>query len=217
MKSITKICPRCKQEYDLTPEFWHKDKYTKSGFCGYCKQCNKSKVKTWQQDNPEKHKERACQWNKNNSRKHGEHVRRWQHKNPDKVKKSNQKWHKNNPEKVKEYQRQWTQKNHDRYIAAKHKRKALKLGNGGSYTQEELYQQFLDQDGRCFHCGKFISPKNGKICHIDHWIPISKGGSNNIDNIRLLCPHCNLTKHDKMPWEWSDKYINENPDVINSP
>lgn len=38
--------------------------------------------------------------------------------------------------------------------------------------------------------------------HIDHVIPISKGGANHVGNIQLLCPNCNLSKGAKDPIEF---------------
>lgn len=43
-------------------------------------------------------------------------------------------------------------------------------------------------EGRCMKCGS-----RQKI-HIDHIIPISKGGSDTVENLELLCQVCNLAK-----------------------
>ncbi len=45
---------------------------------------------------------------------------------------------------------------------------------------------------KCQICGR--SAKDGAILHIDHIIPISKGGRTEIDNLRTLCQSCNLGK-----------------------
>ena len=34
---------------------------------------------------------------------------------------------------------------------------------------------------------------------IDHYIPKSKGGSNALENLRISCRECNLSKADQMP------------------
>jgi len=44
--------------------------------------------------------------------------------------------------------------------------------------------------GRCVYCGS-----NRKL-HYDHVYPYSKGGSNDVDNLQLLCQDCNLRKSD---------------------
>lgn len=50
--------------------------------------------------------------------------------------------------------------------------------------------------GRCCHCGKKISV--GKDFTVEHIIPLSKGGTNNIENIVALCKTCNDAKSDKV-------------------
>ena len=49
----------------------------------------------------------------------------------------------------------------------------------------------------CVYCG---IPANEMVdsFHIDHFIPISKGGGNEIDNLRTSCSKCNLKKNDKI-------------------
>lgn len=44
----------------------------------------------------------------------------------------------------------------------------------------------------------------------DHYIPISKGGSNAKENIRIACYRCNHLKGDMMPDEW-EQYMLDNP------
>ena len=38
-----------------------------------------------------------------------------------------------------------------------------------------------------------------KRYHVDHVIPLSKGGSDGRENIVISCPSCNMSKKDKMP------------------
>lgn len=51
----------------------------------------------------------------------------------------------------------------------------------------------LARDGFCRMCG--ASPADTTL-HIDHIVPRSRGGSNEIDNLQALCPPCNLGKSD---------------------
>jgi 5-methylcytosine-specific restriction endonuclease McrA len=51
------------------------------------------------------------------------------------------------------------------------------------------------QNGKCTVCRKTF----GQSYHIDHIVPLSKGGDNTNLNIQILCPPCNLSKKDKDP------------------
>jgi hypothetical protein len=45
--------------------------------------------------------------------------------------------------------------------------------------------------GKCLHCG------STEDLQVDHIIPVSKGGGDNIENLQPLCGSCNRKKSDK--------------------
>ena len=53
---------------------------------------------------------------------------------------------------------------------------------------------FGQQEGQCKGC-RMDFPF--KIFEVDHVIPRSKGGTDHIENLQLLCPHCNRVKGDR--------------------
>jgi 5-methylcytosine-specific restriction endonuclease McrA len=51
----------------------------------------------------------------------------------------------------------------------------------------------------CFYCG-------GRAQHIDHFVPLSRGGSHDLDNLVAACAACNLSKGAKLWWvEWKGR------------
>lgn len=84
-------------------------------------------------------------------------------------------------------------------IAGGQNRRARELEAEGSFTGDDVAAMFKGQGGRCWYCQANLK-KTGY--HVDHYIPLSKGGSNDPSNLRLACPTCNLRKSAKMPNEW---------------
>jgi 5-methylcytosine-specific restriction endonuclease McrA len=85
------------------------------------------------------------------------------------------------------------------------KRRAAKLASKGSYTTEQIQEKMIRQGHKCYYCQIRLKKEKGRyIFHHDHIVPLSRGGSNNIDNIAIACPTCNLKKSDKLLHEWLD-------------
>jgi hypothetical protein len=57
------------------------------------------------------------------------------------------------------------------------------------------WQVFQRDSWRCVACGH--SAEEGRILHVDHIIPRSKGGKDEIDNYQTLCDICNIGKSNK--------------------
>lgn len=79
-----------------------------------------------------------------------------------------------------------------------HKRRTMKKDAPGSFSGRDIEKMLIGQNYKCWYCGSSI--KGGY--HVDHWIPLSKGGSNDPGNLRIACKKCNLSKGAKMPHEW---------------
>lgn len=63
---------------------------------------------------------------------------------------------------------------------------------------KKLRYEILERDHyKCAICGR--SANDGIILHVDHIIPISKGGETIPSNLQTLCEDCNLGKSDKLP------------------
>lgn len=82
----------------------------------------------------------------------------------------------------------------ERAIAAeKHKQSA---SYQRSLMSSSLRYDIMKRDGfRCVLCGRDRS--DGVKLHVDHIIPVSKGGLTQPQNLRTLCDSCNLGKRDK--------------------
>jgi hypothetical protein len=57
------------------------------------------------------------------------------------------------------------------------------------------WQVFERDDFKCVACGS--SALDGAILHVDHVIPRSKGGKDEMDNYQTLCHKCNIGKSNK--------------------
>lgn len=194
----TKRCTKCGHEYPLTTEFWHKHKSKKFGYSGYCKSCAKEYNRNYYVRNSDKIKSATTEWLNNNRDK----KRLYSQRSYETHKEARQEYHRqyreSNREKVNRASRKSQIKNPDRVRETWRNRRLRKKNIEGTFTEIQVRELYQKQSGLCFHCG--VSLNN--VFHRDHWIPITKGGSNWIENIRLLCPHCNHSKQNKLPHEW---------------
>lgn len=88
--------------------------------------------------------------------------------------------------------RDYYRRNPEKFKPLYHKRRAMKLGNGGTYTSQEWRNLCVRYNHTCLCCGK--QEPEIKLTP-DHVTPLSKGGRNDIANIQPLCRACNISKN----------------------
>lgn len=98
----------------------------------------------------------------------------------------------------------------NRYMSDE-KRRAYNLGHYLGTSEVLSYRlperEWLPLVGQVFRRDKFTCTYCGAhgseyALHCDHIVPISRGGTNDLDNLTTSCDFCNCSKRDLMPHEW---------------
>lgn len=206
---LGKECTKC-GEWKLFSEFYPRPDRP-CGFRSKCKQCGSklfrqyreeklemvlAKEREYRQENPEKIARSKRKYREEQRERYLHLERQARRKryeaSPDKVLERNAKWRKANSEKYRESQRRWEELNPERKRQTQrkyqHKRRAWLAEADGEYTIDEwgaLCEQYAHL---CLCCGE------KKPLTVDHVVPISAGGGNDITNIQPLCALCNSRK-----------------------
>jgi 5-methylcytosine-specific restriction endonuclease McrA len=147
-------------------------------------------ARKYQQEHKAEKAAYKANWQKENvKRLSAEHLIR-DHLRIEQVKINKEKWRKANPESRK---------------IAEARRRTRKTKAGGSFTLEEWHNLCAKYEFKCLCC------KELKPLTADHVIPVSLGGTSNIDNIQPLCQSCNSKKHtgtiDFRETQWNQQSI----------
>jgi 5-methylcytosine-specific restriction endonuclease McrA len=210
-----KQCSRCKTEYPATSQFFGKSSHgDRNGLHCYCRLCIAEKAKEYRAAHPDQWKSPA----QAASRKkyydkwyaaHGlEYHREWKRKHADEVN-VRRRADPTRPDKAREYREShvesckarataWRKNNPDMVRARKSRRRSLERNALGTFTAADVQDMYQRQEGRCLYCNKDV----GDDYHVDHYIPLARGGTNLPLNIVIACPSCNKSKNQKLPSEF---------------
>lgn len=164
-----KICKGCEESKELS--FFSPHESCSQGTLNYCKVCvaQKRKEKYWA--SPEKYREIARNFSRDNL---------------EKMSKVNKKYREANPEKVKQWKADDRQRNKHRISADNAKRRAKLRGA----LTPEIIQMYALRDF-------YVAMSLGESFHVDHIIPLAKGGLHTADNLQVIPAIDNLRKGSK--------------------
>lgn len=144
---------------------------------------------------PDRRKASVAAWVKANEQKNKENKAAWHKENREKCNTRSQAWRRDNAERVKVTTKAWKKANPEALRIQSSTRRARKLGSGGALSKGLTEKLFNQQKGKCPCCKKSL----GKDYHLDHIVPLAKGGANSDENMQLLRSICNQNKCAKDP------------------
>ena len=174
-------------------------------------------IKANYEKNREKILESAKKYNTVHSEKIKQRKKAYRQANEEKIKKYAKEYREVNREKLRDYNSQYHSDNFEEISARQKNYHRTEEGKSASrrghrrrkdrkravhlvrYTDEQLKNQYELFDNCCSYCCKKIT------LFRDHFIPVSKGGSDCLGNIVPACLSCNSSKHDADPIEWYKK------------
>lgn len=190
-----KTCRKCKIKKNSC-EFG-KASRNKDGLRSHCKQCDNEANKLWYAKNTERNKQRSVKWIKANKEKFREYRERWEEENKERRRKYLSEWYQKNKESLSIRQKEWWNANPDKRKLYKHRYYGKMKEQLGEVSSDIVERLFIEQRGLCYYCGIDLEE-----WHLEHMIPISRGGLHDDRNLCISCPTCNLRKQNKTAEEF---------------
>ena len=98
-----------------------------------------------------------------------------------------------------EYNKQWALNNPEKVFNIRHKRRLREENQGSGITKEQWYEMMEFFNWECAYSGIQLSKNNRNV---DHIIPLSKNGENEIWNLVPCYSNYNYQKHARNMLEW---------------
>jgi hypothetical protein len=192
-----KVCTKCKCTKPATPTFFRKYNRNACGLHAACKGCDVAYRRI--------NREAIAERNRVGHLANREHrlalMARYRAEHKEEIAAQQQRYQQENRDKLRAYYRRWRKNNRDVRRAHERKRQAAKKGQAGFRDANELWEMYHDQNELCAYCE---TPLFGDF-HVDHMLPLSRGGIDGPENYAITCPPCNMAKHSKTAEEFMNR------------
>jgi hypothetical protein len=227
-----KRCTKCREYKPLTE--YIKSKANKDGLNIYCNDCLKEKKKAEYEKNRDKYLERFNKHYYENIEEAKVKGKEWREQNKDSINARAKNYRESNKERITEWLKHYRERNKEELKikdAVRHKKPEYKTAHNkrnqkyhktekGQLTAQLSRERYRHRqsgvsntltrtqwnackdmfDNACAYCGKPL-----KNLTQDHFVPLSKGGGYDANNIIPCCKPCNSSKRDVDFLEWYSK------------
>ena len=198
-----KYCKHCDDEIPL--DRFGKNARAKDGLTQYCKEYYRERTAAYKIIHPDKVAAKDRKYQAENAEYYSQKSREWRQAHPEYQKEYRARTfvpaaprEKPDPEEMRrrsnENKKQWRKKNHDAEKERNHARnleRRARVG-GASIVQRVQREEVIARDQSiCYLCGRFAERDD---IHIDHIVPISRGGNGTLENLAVTHSHCNEVK-----------------------
>ncbi len=190
--TLTKRCTKCGETKPT--ECFSRRADRPIGLQSQCKACQNA----YRDANRDRRAEIYSAWSAANRERIAETKRTYRAANREHIEEYRRSWRDANSERDAETNRAWRKANPEAQKSKNLRRRARVANAEGTHNAADIQAQYKRQKAHCFYC----EAKLGKSYHVDHIVPLSRGGSNWPDNIVCACASCNTSKGDKLLHEW---------------
>lgn len=160
--------------------------------------------RAWRQKNPTYHSEFNKRWRAENREAYLAYHAKYRAENPEVVRERYRQWEARNPKHAVE----WVANNRERARENVRRRRSRLRGATTFEIRSRDILRLLDRHRwECVYCGESLRAGY----HIDHVVPISRGGSNGVGNILPACDFCNVSKNSWFLSEWRYRSLRSRP------
>lgn len=199
------ICVLCKRERDNAYNAQHKEAHRRRSRESAVRRADE--VRQYQAVYYMEHRdeaiERARVWSESHRERVRDAQRRYHARNADAINEKQRAWRKDNSETAREQDRKWKRANPHKVREADARRRAVEMG--ARTGDRRAYAAFVKWAReapvvRCYWCHK---PTKRTSRHLDHIVPLARGGADAVENLCVSCASCNIRKNAKLPIEFA--------------
>ena len=225
---VIKVCTKCKRILVANEMNFYKgnSKYGLHSKCKICerryRQDNKEKIKEYKKQYYEDNKEKIKEYKKQYYEEHKEEIKEYKEQycqdNKEKIKEYKKQYYEEHKEGLREWRKQYYEEhkeeslekykqyrenNPEKIFNYRTKYRMLKKSQGRGITREQWYEMMNYFDWKCAYSGEYLGGKlNENIRSVDHIVPLSLNGENEIWNCVPMLKLYNSSKSTKNMIDW---------------
>jgi 5-methylcytosine-specific restriction endonuclease McrA len=215
-----KVCTMCGKEKPSTTEYFGIEKRNKNGLQARCRECQHKLTDEYRKAHPKQfklykkksdakyrktHHEEKLEYDKKYYVEHkkecNERDKKYQNAHKEILSEKKKIYRAVNKETIKAQRKLSYEKNIEKVLLRSAINRHYRLTNDiPTLTMEQWAKCKKYFDNKCAYCGCKV-----KLLEKDHFIPLSKGGHLNIQNVIPACTHCNRSKWNNDYFTWYPK------------